>query len=215
MSEFKVLIDTPIGAVFIVSSAISVFIMLLIFMLKKGSDLHGVLGYIYFFGLTFCNYAAAMACYEGLLPFAAVVFSLPISTISLIIGMAVVIPSKKSLLRVKVHIVATCISSISVITSSLFYWYHFNISLLDSFKLIDTWSLALLASPVFLVGGIITYYFYLQANKYFEDILLRRKNSTTEAYTKLNNAPGSRMNTILKESPKESEKNDKRKQLEQ
>jgi len=198
MSELQTLIDTPIGAVFFVSGAISVFILLLIFLLRKGSDLHGILGYIYFFGLAFSNYAAAMAFYGDLLPLASIAITIPISTISLVIGLAAIIPNNKSLLRIRVHIFSVCISTISVSLGTLINWYHFNIGLLDAFRWMDLGSLALLSAPVLVVGGIITYYFFAQSSKHFERIKRLREIINPFEISADVRKIGSRNQTILR-----------------
>ncbi len=203
MSELQSLIDTPIGGVFFVSGAISLFILLFIFMLKKGNDLHSILGYIYFFGLCFANYAAAMAFYEGLLPLSAVAFTIPISTISIILGLASIVPTTKSLMAIRVHIISMCASSLSIVIGTLINWYHFNINLLVVFRWSDFGSLLVLISPILLVGGLITIYFLSTAIKYYNKIhgKLSLKVNTAEVPQQIK-AGAREQSTIISIDPK-------------
>jgi len=177
VSELENIINTSIGALFFVSGAIAVLIMLMIFILKKGTDLHNVLGYIYFFGLSFANYAAAMAYYDSLLPLASVLFTVPISTIALIIGLASIIPKHKSTFRIRLHIVAMVISTTVVAFGSLINWYHFNVDLLYLVKYDSAIHLAMLSMPLILIACMIIFHYvwnveaYMQHfNSRFEDV---------------------------------------------
>jgi len=197
MSELKSLIDTPIGGVFFVSGAISLFILLFIFILKKGNDLHSILGYIFFFGLCFANYAAAMAYYQGLLPFSAVVFTVPTSTISIILGLASIVPVKKSLMAIRVHIISMCACTVSLLIGTVINWYHFNVNILEVFEWSDFGALTALVLPIILVGSLITIYFLSTAKNYFNKIhgIVSQKVATSEKKAQIK--PGAREQTTI------------------
>jgi len=168
MSEIDALINAPIGAIFFVSGAISVFFLLSIFILKKGTDLHSVLGYVYFFGLSFSNYSAAMAYYEGLLPFPAVAFTVPTTTLFIVLGLASIVPKSKSLQRIRIHIVSMICSSMCVLFGTLINWFHFNITPLDVFRWSDFFSLAILSAPVIGLAILLIIQFLSTANSYIK-----------------------------------------------
>ena len=174
MSDLQVLVNSPIGAVFFVCGAISVLVLLAIFMLKKGNDLHSVLGYLFFFGLCFANYSATISYYEGYLPLAAISLTIPASTFSLVLGLAAIIPSSKSLLRIRIHIVSSCIAATSVCLGTMINWYHFNVVPLDIFRWDDFSYLATLSVPLLIVGGILGFYFFLQSADYYKALSMKR-----------------------------------------
>lgn len=176
MSELEVLINTPIGALFFVCGAISVFVLLAIFMLKKGTELHNVLGYIYFFGLSFANYAAAMAYYEKLLPLASVIITIPLATISLVVGLVTIIPKEKTRIRIKIHIISMICSTVSVLFGTTINWYHFNINPLHVYEWGDLFSITILSSPILILGVIIGLHFTTDV-KYYEERYKKRIDS--------------------------------------
>ena len=205
MSEVQVLINSPIGAVFFVSGAISVLVLLGIFILKKGNDLHRILGYIFFFSLCFANYSAAMSYYEGYLPLAAVSITVPVSSISLFLSLASIIPASKSLLRIRVHIVSSCISATSVGLGTMINYYHFNLLPLDIFRWNDFAYLVMLSIPIFIIGGIIGFYFILKSSS---DLVLVPKtggqNKSTDDLI-LEGDVSARSQTILVDDPRDIE----------
>ena len=173
MSNLDIFIDTPIGALFFVCGAISVFVILAILILKKGTDNHKVLGYVCFFGLSFTNYAAAMAYYEGYLPHLAVVFTIPISTISMILGLLAIIPKRKTKFRISLHILSMIISTVTVIFGVVINWYHFTVSALDIFSWGDFRAILVLAAPFFGIGVLLLIHFLSQSSIYFSAHKLR------------------------------------------
>ena len=177
MSELDVLINSPLGALFFVSGAISVFILLTIFVLKKGTEIHSLLGYIYFFGLCFANYAAAMAFYQGLLPLPAIAFTIPTSTLFIILGLASIIPKQKSTIRIKIHVVSMVCSTICVLLGTLINWYHFNITILDVFRWSDLTSILIMSAPIFALSILLMKQFLTNVESYIikkQDLQLKK-----------------------------------------
>lgn len=168
MTDLQILINTPLGAVYFVSSTIALFVLLAIVILKKGNDVHSILGYLFFFSLCFANYAAAVSYYEGYLPFAAISVVLPVSTISLFVGLVSIVPKSKSLFRIRIHIVSTCVSITSVFLGILINWYHFKVISLDIISRNDFTYLITLTAPILVMGAILSFYFFIQSNSYFE-----------------------------------------------
>jgi len=166
MTDLDNLINTPIGAVFFVSGAISVFVLLAIFILKKGTEMHSVLGYIYMFGLSFANYAAAMAYYDGLLPLSAVILTVPLSTVSLVAGLLAIVPKNKSTYRIRVHIISMVCSTVAVLLGTLINWYHFQVNLLHAIDLVALFELVLLSIPILLVASTLILHFGWDVRQY-------------------------------------------------
>jgi len=205
MSKVQELINSPIGAVFFVSGAISVLVLLSIFILKKGNDLHRILGYIFFFGLSFANYSAAISYYEGYLPLAAVSITVPVSSISLFLSLASIIPASKSLLRIRIHIVFSCISATSVGLGTMINYYHFSVLPLDKFRWNDFAYLGMLSIPIFIIGGIIGFYFILKSSSYH--VLVPKTNGQNKSKDDLilDGEINARSQTILHDKPREIE----------
>ena len=152
MTKLDIMIDTPIGALMMVSGTITVFILLGILIMRKGTETHSVLGYLYFFGMGFANYASAMSFYEGLIPSSAIIISLPLSTIFLILGIIFIIPNKKNEFRIKAHVISMIVATVAFCFGIITKWYHFKISALDIFQWSDLRSIFTLSLPLLVIG---------------------------------------------------------------
>jgi len=200
MSDLQIICNSPIGALFFVSGSISVFVLLAIFIIKKGNDLHSILGYLFFFCLCFTNYSAAISYYEGYLPLAAVSVTVPVSMLSIILSLGSIISSSKSLLRIRIHVVFSCISAVSIIQGAIINWYHFNISPLDIFRWTDFNYLLMISIPVIMIGTIFGFYFMLKSSLYFKAIQKSRNiDSPTEHNFETDIVVDTRNQTILRD----------------
>ncbi len=163
MTALDLIIDSPIGALFFVSATISLFALLSILILRKGTETHNVLGYLYFFGIGFANYASAMAYYQGLLPVSAVIISVPISTPFLILGIVFIMPQEKSAFRIKGHILSMIIATIAFTSGIMTQWYHFKVALLDVFNWANFQSVLLLFLPLLGIGFLTALHYLSEA----------------------------------------------------
>ena len=152
MTELEIIIDSPIGALLFVSAAISVFVILAILILKKGTGVHSILGYVYFFGIAFSNYASSMAYYEGLIPLSTIIISLPVSTTFLIMGIAFIFPIEKTKFRIKAHIISLSIATVAFLLGMTTQWYHFKVSIIDLVQWNDLRALLVLFLPLLVIG---------------------------------------------------------------
>lgn len=160
MTELEILIDTPIGGLLFVSGTISIFVILAILIMKKGTETHNIMGYLYFFGLGFTNYAATMSYYEGLLPLATVIISVPISTLFLVIGLVSIMPKSKSSARIKWHIASMIIATCAFTFGLVSQLYHFKINALDAISGTGAKELLILTAPILLLGFLLVQHFY-------------------------------------------------------
>ncbi len=210
MSEIDILIDTPIGALFFVSGALSAFAVIALFVLRKGTETHSVLGYFFLFSLSFFNYASSTATYQGLLPMASTFFSGPISMVSIILGLIVIMPKAKSKTRVCLHVILMITSISAFFFGVVVNWYHFRVSLLNIFQWSDLGSVLVLSMPIFVIAALLGLHYLSYIDNYLQ------KTSTKKADGQINystsresNAIKSRSNNdiIYKEKKKASESN--------
>ena len=144
--------DSPIGALLFVSAAISVFALLSILIMRKGTETHSIAGYVYFFSIAFANYASAMAFYEGLIPLSTILISFPLSTFFLILGIVFIYPKEKTKFRIKAHILSMMTATVAFLQGITTQWYHFKISLLDVLQWNDIRALFVLSLPILVIG---------------------------------------------------------------
>lgn len=164
MTELEIIIDTPIGALLFVSSVISVFAMIAILILKKGTESHNILGYLYFFGIGFTNYASTMAYYDGLLPISTIMVSVPISTLFMIMGIVLIIPREKTEKRIKGHIICMIVTTAAFSFGIITQWYHFKISILSIFQWADFRAVGVFSLPLLVIGFLTALHFLSDAH---------------------------------------------------
>ena len=212
MTELDILIDSPIGALFIVGSSISVFAILAILVLRKGTGLHSMLGYFYLFGIGFSNYAAIMSNYEGMLPATTIIVSAPFSSLFLVLGIVFIIPKEKSALRIKAHVISMMISSVAFGFGVITQWYHFNVSLLHILRWPDVRSVMILSMPLFVIGLITTLHFmfnrqdkYLKVSSRVKDIKEEISKTIREEITSVPVSSRTNSEIIYQEEAKKTE----------
>ena len=114
--------------------------------------MHSILGYLYFFGIGFTNYASAMAFYEGLIPLSTIIISLPTSTTFLIMGIAFIFPAVKTEFKIKAHIICMTIATTAFLLGITTKWYHFKVSIIDIFQWSDLRTLFVFFLPIFVIA---------------------------------------------------------------
>lgn len=176
MTELDIIIDSPIGALLFVSEAISVFVLLAILILKKGAEVHSILGYIYFFGIGFTNYASAMAYYEGMIPASTFMATMPISTLFLIMGIVYILPKEKTKFKIRAHIICMIISSVAFSFSFITQWYHFKVSLLEIFQWADLRDILVLIFPILVIGLFTALHFLSNSHDIYKKYSIEQKN---------------------------------------
>jgi len=194
MSDIDILIDTPIGALFFVSGAISAFAVLAIFAIRKGTETHSVLGYFFLFSLSFFNYASATASYQGLLPMTSTLFSAPISMLSIILGLVAIMPKVKTKLRICLHVIFMMTSISAFFFGAVINWYHFKVSLLNIFQWSDLGSVLVLSMPIFVIAALLGLHYL----SYIDNYLL--KYSTKKAVDQISDTSRNKSNAIKSRS---------------